>query len=198
MAGLTRPSIPLPRLLCRLMEGRATRHQLDDLEKSQKTARCGKPLRCSPPVRAVFVLLTHMAPSPIDPQQPRRSSTRSSTAATRSFRPHRPAAARRPRLLPHPAMADVLPRADRVLRRGRAARPLSLFDRRVRRVVHHAIASFRCRAGCSAATTRCFGLRRARLRRGRSGRRWFGSANLGVRLSRSRCMLSVTIRCPGG
>ena len=36
-------------------------------------------------VRAVFVALTHMAPSPIDPQSPRRSSTRSFTAATCSF-----------------------------------------------------------------------------------------------------------------
>ena len=34
-------------------------------------------------------------------------------------------------------MADVLFRADRVLQFDRAARPLSLFDRCARRIVHH-------------------------------------------------------------
>ncbi|MDO9297102.1 MAG: hypothetical protein Q7U29_14305 [Bradyrhizobium sp.] len=47
--------------------------------------------------------------------------------------------ASRPNRLPFAfkAMADVLSGADRVVRRGRAARPLSLFDRRARRIVHH-------------------------------------------------------------
>jgi hypothetical protein len=46
-------------------------------------------------------------------------------------------ASRRACLLAHPAMANVLSRADRLLRINRAARPLSLFDRRACRFVHH-------------------------------------------------------------
>jgi hypothetical protein len=52
--------------------------------------------------------------------------------------PHRPAVSRRACLLAHPAMANVLSRADRLLRVGRAARPLPLFDRCACRTVHHA------------------------------------------------------------
>ena len=53
------------------------------------------------------------------------------------LRPHGPAVSRRACLLAHPAMANVLSRADCLLRLGRAARPLSLFDRRACRTVHH-------------------------------------------------------------
>ena len=46
-------------------------------------------------------------------------------------------ASRRACLLAHPAMANILSRADRILRFGRSFGTLSLFDRRTRRIVHH-------------------------------------------------------------
>ena len=89
-------------------------------------------------IRAVFVALTHMAPSPIDPQKP-APFFNSIFLRRRSIllRPHGPAISRRACLLAHPAMANVLSRADRLLRLDRTARPLSLFDRCACRTVHH-------------------------------------------------------------
>ncbi len=89
-------------------------------------------------VRAVFVALTHMAPSPIDPPTPAPFFNSIFYGSDLFFIwPHRSAVPRGTCLLAHPAMADVLSRADRVLRFDRATRPLSLFDRCARRTVHH-------------------------------------------------------------
>jgi hypothetical protein len=84
-------------------------------------------------VRAVFVSLTHIAPSPIDPQKPAPFLNAMFYGSDQFFY----AVPGRAVLLAHAAMALFLSRRHRVLRRGRAARALPLFDRRAGGAVHH-------------------------------------------------------------
>jgi hypothetical protein len=89
-------------------------------------------------VRAVFVALTHHG-TVADRSAEARTVLQLDFLRKRLilFWPHRSAVPRGACLLAHPAIADVLSRTDRVLRFDRAARPLSLFDRCARRLVHH-------------------------------------------------------------
>ncbi len=89
-------------------------------------------------VRAVFVSLTHIAPSPIEPPTPAPFLNSIFYGSDQFFSGHTGL----PFLLAlafwhMPLLRSLFSGRDGVLRHHRAARALSLFDRRARGVVHH-------------------------------------------------------------
>ena len=89
-------------------------------------------------VRAVFVSLTHIAPSPIDPQKPAPFLNAMFYGSDQFFSGHTGMPFLGALCFWHmPQWRFFYLAATRVLRRGRAARALPLFDRRAGGAVHH-------------------------------------------------------------